>query len=110
MTIADLNGTFIVTTDASDVGMGATLSQKQEGVNRIIAYFSAVHSSAERNYSTTEQELLAVIKSVLHFRENLMISKFKLRIDYNPLTYLIELRNVQEQLAQWSLLMQEFAL
>ncbi|KAF9763133.1 Retrovirus-related Pol polyprotein from transposon opus [Nosema granulosis] len=47
-------GIFIITTDASDLGIVAIFSQEQDGVERIISYYS----KAERNYSTTEKELL----------------------------------------------------
>ena len=49
---------FILDTDASDHGMGAVLSQIQEGIERVIAYYSRVLSKAERNYCVTRRELL----------------------------------------------------
>lgn len=43
-------GTFTLTTDASGVGVGAILTQTQEGIGRLIAFHSSLHSQAERNY------------------------------------------------------------
>jgi hypothetical protein len=40
---------FILDTDTSDVGMGAVLSQIQDGVEREISYFSKTFSKCERN-------------------------------------------------------------
>jgi len=43
----------ILDTDASDVALGAVLSQKIEGVERPIAFFSRVMNSTQLNYCTT---------------------------------------------------------
>jgi len=56
----------ILDTDASDVALGAVLSQKIDGVKRPIAFFSRVMNSTQRNYCTTRRELLAVISALQH--------------------------------------------
>jgi hypothetical protein len=57
-------GDFILDTDASDVGMGAVLSQFQDGVERVIIYFSKTFSKCEIIYCVTRRELLAIVCSV----------------------------------------------
>ena len=65
-------GTFILDTDACDVGIGAVLSQVQDGVERVIAYASRSLNRAERNYCVTDKELLAVRYFVEYFRHYLL--------------------------------------
>jgi len=65
----------ILETDASDVAVGAVLSQMVEGVEKPIAYFSRVLNGTQRNYYPTRRELLAVITSLQHFRHYLLGNK-----------------------------------
>ncbi len=68
---------FVVTTDASDVGIGRTLLQRNEwDMLYPIAYFSGVLSKSERGYSTFDCEALAIRDSLLHFRYYLLGTKF----------------------------------
>ncbi|KAK6090307.1 hypothetical protein P3W45_000664 [Vairimorpha bombi] len=97
------DGIFILTTDASDLGVGAILSQVQEKEEKIISYFSKVHNKAEENYGITEKELLAVIKAVQQFRSYLLGRKFILRTDHSAIKYLFTTRNMKGRLARWSL-------
>ena len=55
----DLNSTFYLETDASDVALGCVLSQKRDGVMHPCAYLSRDLTSAERNYPILEREALA---------------------------------------------------
>jgi len=54
----DFSQEFLVTTDVSDFAIEAVLSQGVVGQDRPIAYASRVLNKAERNYNTTEKELL----------------------------------------------------
>ena len=100
---------FILDTDASDVGIGAVLSQVQDdGVERVIAYASRVLTKAERRYCVTRKELLAVVTFVQYFRPYLLGSKFTLRTDHGSLRWLWNFKEPQGQLARWLEKLQEF--
>ena len=80
---------FIVEVYASNDGLGAVLSQEQDGP---IAYASRALRGAERNmenYCSRKLELLALKWAVTEkkFREYLISSTFTVLTDNNPLTY-----------------------
>jgi len=83
---------FIVEVDASNNGLGAVLSQEQDGQVRPIAYASRALRGAERNmenYYSRKLELLTFKWDVTEkFREYLISSTFTVLTDNNPLTYL----------------------
>ena len=89
--------TYILDTDASDVGVGAVLSQEQEGVERVIAYFSKMLTPAEKNYCVTHRELLAVVKAVKHFRPYLYGQEFKLWTNHASLMWLCRNTNLRSR-------------
>ncbi|RVW66388.1 Retrovirus-related Pol polyprotein from transposon 17.6 [Vitis vinifera] len=52
---------FEVMCDASDFAIGAVLGQREDGKPYVIYYASKTLNEAQRNYTTTEKELLAVV-------------------------------------------------
>jgi len=53
-------GMYILDTDASDFGLGAILSQRQDSGEKVIAYSSKTLNRPEQKYETTRKELLAI--------------------------------------------------
>ena len=94
-------GDFILDTDASDVGMGAVLSQFQDGVERVIIYFSKTFSKCEIIYCVTRRELLAIVCSVKHVHHYLYGHPFFVRSDHGSHRWLINFENPEGQLARW---------
>ena len=75
----DSNGQFILDTDASKVGLGAVLSQVQDGRERILGYYSKSLTRSERLYCVTKRELLAVLHALKHFITHLYGVPFVVR-------------------------------
>ena len=79
------NTQFILDTDASNVGIGAVLSQIYDGKERVISYSSKKLDKHQQRYSVTRRELLAVITFVHQLRHYLSGKKFLLRTDHGSL-------------------------
>jgi RNase H-like domain found in reverse transcriptase len=62
--IADAALDYVVTSDASDVGIGAVLEQEYDDGLHPVAYASRKLNSAEQNYPTHDRKLLAIIYAV----------------------------------------------
>ena len=89
---ADFSLPFILEIDASHCGLGAVLSQKQQGVVRPVAYASRGLRPTERNmdnYSSMKLEFLGLKWAMTEkFREYLLGHKCVVFTDNNPLSYL----------------------
>ncbi|KAF8791695.1 Retrovirus-related Pol polyprotein like [Argiope bruennichi] len=99
---------FILDTDASHECIGAVLSQEIDGQERVIAYFSKCLSKQERNYCVTRKELLDIVKAVENFHPYLYGRRFLLRTDHALLTWLLNFKNPEGQIARWIQRLQEY--
>ena len=102
---------FKLTVDASDIGIGAALFQESDdGVDRVVCYFSKKLTKSQKNYSTIEKECLALLLALQHFDVYLNITLHPILVytDHNPLTFLCKMSNKNQRLTRWSLLLQEY--
>ena len=76
---------IVLTTDASDIAIGAVLEQRIEEHWQPLAFFSRQLSKAERNYSTFDRELHGIHAAILHFRYFLEGTDFTVYTDHKPL-------------------------
>ena len=92
---------FILDTDASGTAIGAELIQLQNGEETVIAYGSLSLSPEQRRYCVTRRELLAVIRFTRQYRHYLLGKHFIVRTDHGSLTWLLNFKEPQGQLARW---------
>ena len=60
-----------------------------------------VLDKAQRKYCTTRKELLAVVRFTRMYRHYLLGTPFLVRTDHNSLTWLLNFKDPQGQLARW---------
>ena len=106
---------FVVKTDGAQTeGIGGCLVQHDdEGRERVVAYYGRRLTSAERNYTVTEIELLAALECIRTWRPYLWGRRFKLVIDHAALKWLHTMKDTVEggpasRLMRWILKLQEY--
>ena len=101
-------GTFYLDCDASDVGLGAVLSQRQGNSEVVIAYSSRALSRPERNYDVTRRELLAIVYGLKAYKQYLLGRHFVIRTDHAALQWLQRTPEPMAQLARWLVFIEQF--
>ncbi|KAK1617117.1 hypothetical protein QYE76_022634 [Lolium multiflorum] len=106
----DWNLPFEIMCDASDFVVGAVLGQRVDKKLNVIHYASKTLDAAQRNYATTEKELLAVVFACDKFRSYIVDSKVTIHTDHAAVRYLMQKKDAKPRLIRWVLLLQEFDL
>ncbi|XP_071900894.1 uncharacterized protein [Coffea arabica] len=106
----DWNLPFEIMCDASDYAVGAVLGQRVGKAAHAIYYASRALNGVQLNYSTTENELLAVVFALEKFRSYLLGAKVIIFSDHAALRYLLTKKEAKPRLIRWILLLQEFNL
>ena len=75
---------FQVYTNTSDFQLGAAIIQRQ----KLIAYYSKKLTPAQKNYTTTEKELLAIVTTLKNYYQKMLLgSKIIVYTDHKNLTF-----------------------
>jgi RNase H-like domain found in reverse transcriptase len=92
LTYPDLEKPFELEVDASAFAVGAILFQSDnKGCKRDVGYYSKALNSAKRNYDIWDQEFLAVITALKHWRHLLIRTSHKIIVwtDHQELAILL---------------------
>ena len=98
----------MLTTDASDTGLGAVLSTAG---GTVIEYASRTLSKAELSYNTTEKECLAIVWATHKLRHYLVGAHFVIETDHKPLEWLQSNKSSHarsQKLERWALQLRAF--
>ncbi|XP_072943325.1 uncharacterized protein [Epargyreus clarus] len=102
---------FVIRTDASNYALGAALIQGESSrEEKPIEYASRLLTPAERNYSTTEREALAVVWACEKFRGYIDGHPVRVASDHQPLKWLLTLKSPTGRLVRWAMKLQSFDL
>ena len=102
---------FKLQVDASDYAAGAVLLQESvQKIDHPISYFSQTFDQHQCNYSTCEKKVLALILTIQHFDFYFSGAIFPIEVftDHNPLVLLNKMRDKNQRLFRWSLMLQEY--
>ncbi|GBG79128.1 hypothetical protein CBR_g28843 [Chara braunii] len=99
--VPDPQRPFVVTTDASQYGIGAVLAQQEGKKLRPIVYMSKKMPSKKLAKSTYERELYALYKALVHWRHYLLGRLFYLRTDHQTLKWIKTQPVISDALKRW---------
>lgn len=98
----DWNKPFRGHIDASETAVGGTLTQQDEqGMDRVIAFFSRKLTPAEENYSANDRELLGLVYFLERFRCYLEGTSFEILTDNQVLKHFFTKSNLSRREARW---------
>ncbi|GBG83753.1 hypothetical protein CBR_g37554 [Chara braunii] len=100
--VADPSLPFVVTTDASQYGIGAVLQQDDNNGYRPVEFMSARIPSEKVATSTYERELYALEQALEHWKHYLLGRHFKVYSDHEMLRWLKTQAKMTPKLTMWA--------
>lgn len=102
----DFKKEFIVQTDASDVGIGAVLSQVRAGKEHLVVYLSKKLNEHENKYSIVEKAIKWAVEALRYY---LVGRTFKLVTDHAPLKWMCQNHEKNRRVTRWFMSLQDYS-
>ena len=100
---------FHLYTDASALGLGAVLTQRDnKNKEQVIYYYSKVTTKVESTYRSMELECLAIKEAVKAFRIYLLGRYFEIITDNQALKWLFNMKDPKGLFARWIVALMEY--
>jgi transposase InsO family protein len=111
LTIPNPEKPYILQTDASDVGLGATLLQPNEQGSLVpVGVTSRKLINAERDYPTHEKEMLAIVWGLREFRHYIEGLPVTVQTDHCSLRFVNTQPHLSRRMARWVETLQQYDL
>ena len=107
LTIPSILGIFTLHTDASGFGIGACLHVIRDEQEIPVAFYSRQLQGAEKNYSITELETLAIVASLKHFEYYIYGTSLVIYTDHKACTSLLTSSVLNSRLKRMTLYLQD---
>ncbi len=106
---ANIHKPFVLETDASQHHVAAMLMQYDDNsLPQVVAYFSKKLRPAERRYSATDREALAIVLVCRKFNSYLWGTRFAIRTDHQPVVSVFKHRTKSPRMNRWILEMKDY--
>lgn len=99
---------FHICTDASDIGLGVVLGEREDNFPYAIYFFRKNLSPTELNYTVTEKELLAIVHALGKFRHYITSYETFVHTDHSAVRFLMNKPITNGRITRWLFLLQEF--
>ena len=110
LTLPHATSMYSITTDASEVGIGAVLHITTAEGNKPVAFYSRALSPAERNYPVHDLEMLAIITALQQWHCYLDGATFTVHTDHHSLQYFHSQPNLSNRQRRWLEFLSQFNL
>ena len=98
----DPNKEYLLETNASKLGLGVVLSQKEsDGRYHLVAFGSRALHGVQVNFHSTKLKFLVMKWSIKHFQTYLLGHHSKVHMDNNPLMYFLTSTNMDATKQRW---------
>lgn len=104
----DFSKPFYIQCDASNVGLGVMLTQRNGDNELVVAFASRSLTEVEKKYSVTEKECLSVLFGLDKFRPFIDGVHFTVITDHYSLLWLSNLKNPTGRLARWAMRLSQY--
>jgi transposase InsO family protein len=101
LTFPNFNEPFHIYTDASKYQLGAVIMQNEKP----IAFYSRKLNTAQKRYTTGEQELLSIVETLKEFRNILLGQQIIIHTDHRNILYK---KLSSDRIIRWRLLLEEY--
>ncbi len=109
MIYPDVTQSYQLHTDASDIAVGAVLTQVRDGLDRPVQYVSKAFSGAQKKWTAITKEAYAIIYALKKLRPYLQGAEFTIFTDHKPLRSLFSCEMKNSMLQRWAMQISEFA-
>lgn len=99
---------FVIETDACLSGLSGVLYQGEKEDKRIISMVSRGLNSAEKKFTISEIEMLAIVFAMTKFREYVLGRPLTVVTDHKALQFLMSSKLNSSRLTRWVLYLQEY--